>query len=391
MQNNKKKKMHFGKNRGKADFSKDRPGRKTILFTTILFCCSILTALALSEFVLRYQKQSYGKADLLDPGLIAYDGRLGWRLTPLWRGNHRQTDFEVRYSTNRYGFRGTFTKPAVLNGRRFAFLGDSFTFGFGVNDGETFVEKLNKEEPGDLYLNFAVPGFSTDQEYLLLRQRVFDFAPDVVVLVTYLGNDLFDNLLPFPLQANRGKPYFEFSRNRLILKNSPAPPTTKSEEQAEIDLHQVVMGDISPHQGLLPRALKKSELFQMVKRLFASDKRDLFPLFEVRFQQALKVYGALLEQMAILCHGNGAELIVVLMPGRSLVERPGSPSAQFQDYLREEIIGECEKLHIRLMDLALHLKTVYRKTGKELFHPNEGHMNAEGHQITADYLHKQLK
>ena len=378
-------------NLGKTDLPVQLPRRKKIIFSTILLCCSILTTLALCEFILRYQKQSQQKIDLLDPDLIVYDSRLGWKLTPRWRGNHQHNDFKVRYSTNRYGFRGDFTRPASPDGQRFAFLGDSFTFGFGVNDHETFVDKLNKKEPGNLYLNFAVPGFSTDQQYILLRERVFDFSPDVVVLVTYLGNDLFDNLLPFPLQANHGKPYFELFENRLVLKNSPVPLAAKNKEQAALDLHRVVRGDTTPLRGRLLRILDKSELFQRVTRVNHPNDRDLFPLFDKRFKQALKVYTAILEQMVLLCENNGSELIVVLMPGRSLVERPGSQSAQFQEYLREKIIEKCRKLNIRLIDLALHLKTLHSETGVELFHPNEGHMNAKGHQVTAQTIHKQLK
>jgi hypothetical protein len=106
--------------------------------------------------------------------------------------------------------------------------GDSFTFGLGVNDHETFVHLLNaRAADGDSYLNFAIPGFSTDQEYLLIRRRVFDFNLSVIVLVTYLGNDLFDNQLPFPLQAHNAKPFFELAGDRLVLKNSPVPPDQK--------------------------------------------------------------------------------------------------------------------------------------------------------------------
>ena len=364
---------------------------KKNVFATILVCCSILAALVLCEFVLRYQEQPEQKIDLLDHGLINYDRKLGWKLTPRWHGNHRHHDFKVSYNTNQYGFRGKFTNPGGPDGRHIAFLGDSFTFGFGVNDHETFVHKLSIKEPGNRYLNFAVPGFSTDQQYILLRERVFDFSPDVVVLITYLGNDLFDNLLPFPLQANHGKPYFELFENRLVLQNSPVPLAVKSKEQAAVDLNSVVMGNPPPDRGRFLHTLNKSELFQRVKRALRSDKKNLFPFFDAQFEQALKVYTALLKQMVVLCESNRAKLIVALMPGRSLIERPGSQSAQFQEYLREKIIEKCNNLRIPLIDLALPLKTVHNETGEKLFYPNEGHMNAKGHQITAETLHKQIK
>ena len=179
--------------------------------------------------------------------------------------------------------------------------------------------------------------------------------------------------------------------NRLVLKNSPVPLAAKNKEQAALDLHRVVRGDTTPLRGRLLRILDKSELFQRVTRVNHPNDRDLFPLFDKRFKQALKVYTAILEQMVLLCENNGSELIVVLMPGRSLVERPGSQSAQFQEYLREKIIEKCRKMNIRLIDVALQLQTFHSKTGEKLFHPNEGHLNAKGHQITADAIHQQLQ
>jgi hypothetical protein len=44
----------------------------------------------------------------------------------------------------------------------------------------------------------------------------------------------------------------------------------------------------------------------------------------------------------------------------------------------------------QIIDLALHLKMI-QKTGESLFHSNDGHMNAKGHAVTADAIHKQLK
>ena len=374
----------------KSGFSIRLPKRKVVIFSTIVICCSILMVLTLCELVLRYRDRSGQGPDLLDPGLIRYDKALGWKLRPRWQSNHWHRDFQASYQTNRYGFRGEFPRLGDHDGRRVAFLGDSFTFGFGVNDHETFVHRLNGKVTGDQYLNFAVPGYSTDQQYLLLRQRVFNFRPDVVVLVTYLGNDLFDNLLPFPLQASHGKPYFELSGNLLFLKNSPVPTAVKSKEQASLDLHHVVTGESLQRPGGFLGLFQKMKLFQMAKRIFHSDHKDLFPLFYERFQPALKVYGALLDQMVSLCQRNHSELIVILMPGRSLVERPGSQSAQFQEYLRGKIVEQCKRRHIRLMDLALHLKTVHRDTGKKLHFPNDGHMNALGHRVTADYIREKM-
>ena len=365
---------------------------KRTVFASILVLFSLAVILAAGELILRYYKQSVQKWDALDPGLIVYDRYLGWNLTPRWHGRHQNPDFKTRYSTNPYGFRGRFETPSDSPGHRYAFVGDSFTFGLGVDDDETFVHNLNSSAaPGDLYLNFAIPGFSTDQEYILIKQRVFDFLPDVIVLVTYLGNDLFDNQLPFPLQANRAKPYFDLSGDKLVLNNSPVPFETKSKRQAAVDLNRVVMGDTPQEQGPLMRRLNNTELFKLAKRCVTPDDRDLFPLFENRFKNPLRLFTALLEHIRSACEHHDTGLLLVLMPGRSLVERQGSQSAQFQEFLRLKIIEVCKDLHIRVLDLAGYLKQYYRENRVRLFYPNEGHMNAEGHRVTADFLRTRLE
>lgn len=365
---------------------------KRTVFASILVLSSLALTLAAGELILRYCKQPVQKWDALDPGLMVYDRHLGWKLTPRWHGQHQNPDFRARYNTNSYGFRGRFETHSESPGHHYAFVGDSFTFGMGVDDDETFVHYLNSSAaPGDRYLNFAIPGFSTDQEYILIQERVFDFLPDVIVLVTYLGNDLFDNQLPFPLQANRAKPYFELSGNKLVLHNSPVPLGTKSKRQAAVDLNWVVMGDTRPPQGPLMRRLNSMELFKLAKGFITPDDRDLFPLFEDRFKDPLRLFTALLAKIRGACERHDTGLVLVLMPGRSLIEHQGSQSAQFQEFLRLKIIDACKDLHIRVLDLAGYLKQYYRENRVRLFYPNEGHMNTEGHRVTADFLRTRLK
>ena len=101
---------------------------------------------------------------------------------------------------NDLGFRGHEPDPALDGdaGLRVVCLGDSFTFGWGVEDDETYPVRLEaalaaaRERAGAgpaEVLNVGLPGYNTWQEHRLYEKLVRSMAPDVVVLGWYL-NDL---------------------------------------------------------------------------------------------------------------------------------------------------------------------------------------------------------
>lgn len=96
--------------------------------------------------------------------------------------------------TNRFGLRGpdpTIPKPAGM--LRILMLGDSFTFGFPVNDEETFAHLIEQGLRARGYpvevINGGVSGYSPTLEYVSLRDDFLKFEPDLV-MVWYDYGDL---------------------------------------------------------------------------------------------------------------------------------------------------------------------------------------------------------
>ena len=122
------------------------------------------------------------------------DGRLGFALRPGVRVRHVDRDFSVTVAVNGLGSRGPergTSKPAGTP--RILLLGDSFAFGWGVEQQETFgarLERLLTERVGPVeVLSAAVPGWSTDQHYIYLRTRGLALDPDLILLAVS-ENDL---------------------------------------------------------------------------------------------------------------------------------------------------------------------------------------------------------
>ncbi|MDH3255887.1 MAG: SGNH/GDSL hydrolase family protein, partial [Acidobacteriota bacterium] len=109
-----------------------------------------------------------------------------------------------RFSTNEFGMRGSSVErskpPGVV---RVVGLGDSYMFGWGVSQEETYLALLNEsfaeEEPKIEFLNFGTPGYNTAMEVALYEHKARHFEPDLI-LIHFVGNDL---SLPHHLQPPR--------------------------------------------------------------------------------------------------------------------------------------------------------------------------------------------
>ncbi len=114
---------------------------------------------------------------------------------------------------------------------RIAVVGDSFTFGWRVALDDCYVKQLEKllnERAGrqDAFevLNFGVCGYNTEQEKILLEEKVLGFEPDLVI-VGFVTNDIMLPASPLALYfVNRRDPV-ELDRlkkaERLMVRHLP--------------------------------------------------------------------------------------------------------------------------------------------------------------------------
>jgi hypothetical protein len=247
---------------------------------------------------------------------------------------------------------------------------------------------LNADEelPGS-YVNLGVPGYSTDQEYLLFKEIGKSIAPDAVLLVVYLGNDLFDNQLPFPMQADHAKPFFRLGQNgSLLLENSPVPPDSKPASARATSLSSIVLGDEKPATPLLTQALG---WLHIARRLGLFQQQGTVPeaVFQDRFDPAIRLFLALVDALHDASREIGADLTIALLPGSSFINRPESLSAQYQEYLRKRLVAELEEASdIPVIDLATTMQAAPKDNKKLWYFPHKGHLTPLGHRYVARLL-----
>lgn len=101
------------------------------------------------------------------------------------------------------------TKPAGVY--RVALLGDSQIESIQVPLEKSWGKLLEKQLTETLHrpvevLNFGVSGYSTVQEYLLMKRQVFKYQPDLVLL-GYDGRDMFENWASPDASLSNLRPY----------------------------------------------------------------------------------------------------------------------------------------------------------------------------------------
>lgn len=358
--------------------------RRRILARIMTVGFGILLALILVEVLLRVRAGYIARSEDLAANLVAYDSDYGWHLSSGWEGDHRHYDFKAHYRVNANGFRDDAKVPEGFKGRRIAVVGDSFTFGLGVNDDQTFCHLLSQQAGTNaIYINYAVPGYSTDQQALLIEKEILPKKPDEIILAVYVANDLFDNLREVPMQFSLAKPYFELGESGLALRNSPVPFGLPKAAVSGRILAETVMGRADLQRSWKVRLESHSEIFKLFSHNFLPDK-DYSAEFETRFQPAVKLFEAILDRVASRCGEQGTKLTVALLAGRSQVAEPRSVSAQYQEYMRQKALAVAEAKGLATIDLAGALKA--EKGAGTYFFSNDGHLNVKGHRRVAELL-----
>lgn len=125
------------------------------------------------------------------------DDQLIFRHKPSWETRYG----EVLVTYNEHGLRDRPILPKGEDEYRVLALGDSVTFGAGVDQGKTFSARLEPLLQERLHrpvrvINSGVGGYNTVQEVTYFKQEGMTLKPDLVML-TYVQNDVEVNKGPF--------------------------------------------------------------------------------------------------------------------------------------------------------------------------------------------------
>jgi len=195
-----------------------------ILINLSLIILSTLFALFLSEIALRLMGFNPLYVSPERDRFWKYDSLLGWAHQPQQEGIFETPQFRTVVRINEEGLRDREHSYKRQNDiERVLVLGDSFAWGYGVEESERFSQQL--EEALDVeVINAGVSGYSTDQELLWYENEGIKYETDLVILVI-AGNDVGDNDRQL-VSTIYYKPKYVIEKGQLVLTGYPVPKTS---------------------------------------------------------------------------------------------------------------------------------------------------------------------
>lgn len=377
-----------------------------------IVAASVAIALVLGEVALRVIGFSY-------PNFWKPDAVVGTVLTPGMEGWQRD-EGKAWIKVSSQGLRDhehSIAKPG--NTYRIAVLGDSYAEAMQVDMDRAFWALLPKKLEACRFgggkkietVNFGVSGYGTGHELLMLRSRVWQYSPDMVLLAFFPGNDVRNNSKA--LEGEK-RPYFSLKDGKLFLDSAfRDDPEFKEKQRIAEDrawlqetrlyqlMRRVKAGNIAQHFHNAPIAVAAAAGQKLTEP--GLDEQVFHAPKDAKWQEAWAITDHLVEATNEETKSHGARFVLAIL------STPGSvfPDAQmraryaaslgvkslFYPEERLEALGRQDGFEVVALAPAMQQvadqKHVYLH-GFPNTKPGFGHWNEAGHALAADLIARDL-
>jgi len=340
--------------RGIAEDPPTRPFLR-LLPALVLLALSTCAALALSEIVLRiahpveaswlaiYRRHPSQPMHALLPGVDARvdTGETHWRVLTDADGMRVGASADVP------------TRCLVL------WLGDSFTFGYGVDYEQSYVGLVAARDPQARHRNAAVPAYGPVQYRRVLEAALASGErPSAVRVVTFVGNDFHDSLWSKDAPVQNGILGDRGGLKSFLKRN----------------LHLYRLASIGFHRVAPSRNTEHADVRAELADAAAWERPFL--------ARAKQVYGAEMARIRDLALEAGARAQFAILPTREAVEAMRSEAPVVGD---PTLPVETARAILQTLDPAvLDLSSALRAApASETFFRFDGHLAPLGNRIVA--------
>lgn len=335
--------------------------------------------------------------------LYTPDPVVGYRNASNANTTFRLDESTTQLTTNSQGLREDheISIPAQ-DSVRLLCMGDSFTFGYGVEAAQAYPQLLNgipAANGGHIEsINTGVNGYGTDNEAAWLHTYGWAYQPKIIVVGFYVGNDVRDVML------GMGKAILD-DQGHLVVVQATRPILTTLKQLTTADgpvstvklwlarnshayvfLRGLAHGIFDP---IAPAPTKQPTAYDTAPFYYKEAPADI----EAGWDKAT----SLLDDMRAEAHAHGAELVVAAIPTREQIEssyweemkaRFGlSEDSLERDRPQRKLAEWSARTHAPLIDLLPDFRAAQ---GGPFYFRRDPHWNAAGHALAAQLIHDGL-
>jgi hypothetical protein len=296
-----------------------------------------------------------------------YDAELGWTAKasttiPDFYGSGRSV------VTNAQGFRSEveFTPQLPEGMQRIVCSGDSFAFGSGVGDGETWCDLLAAGDGRVESVNMGLPGYGIGQSMLRYEQQTRELEHTLHVF-SFIGSDIPRAIEPS--HNGYGRPVIRVEDGTLSVVNVPVPRR---------------LNTLARNAKRVADAMRTVEVITRLRRRLASDpparyrKGQVAAVSSVAREIFLRVQASTGER--------GARAALVFLPTLDDYAKP----KQWEEWLVSAMPG----LDVVFVNLAPDLRKVHEDLVESYFipvgQPGQTHYTRTGNRWAAETLRRHL-
>ena len=312
------------------------------------------------------------------------DAVVGYGLEPNQQGLWKKAETSSRYGINGQGFnnRHNYTTTRTKGRLRIAILGDSFVEAFQVPPGKRFFDLLEARLArvgldAEIY-TFAVSGYGTGQEMLLLEKQVLTYKPDLVILV-FVHNDLTDSACI--LAGQTVSPCFYLDRDGKLALREARP--YRPNRLARFVLQSAMVRYVLIQRSLLDRV--RASVFSTGTPFSAIYNDPPSP----EWMDAWNIVGICLDRMSRASQLAGAPFLVVNQSESwlSTGERRESGVDRVDLGLPgKKLASLASQSGFAFYDLDAAFGEAGRAGKGPFLIPRDGHWNLAGHDVVAEAL-----
>jgi hypothetical protein len=277
------------------------------------------------------------------------------------------------------------------------FIGDSFVFGYGVNDADTVPTLLEREleEQGKKLEVFNFGGGEDFFGYRFLTREAIEMGihAKTILIGIFLGNDF---ICPC---SNKEEPVV---KDGQVLWRPVDRGAGRAKSLSRGHIRTPELADSAFYQFLKVR-ISSSPLFTgLLFRIGKSLHREIYPTSTgyiflrdwTKDQEAL-FYSFLNQSLDIakIASENERDVVFVIFPNKAQVENAADLTSSIYDadLPDKRILDFCDQHGLRCLDLLPPLRSAYDRGHRPLYFSADRHLNAQGNRLAAAAVSEYLR